>query len=191
MRFVANKHKPRGSVHTMLLPCSIYPRITLPVWPVGAVICVRKRQVTRAGAGRTGRFRVFFAAHAVGEVADLAQSDLKLLWVVRPCLWLKLRLMTGCWRLFPVCGALCSLASNAKRHTRCQNRPHSTRRKFWWLSCAFRSRYRVASTASFRPAPLPCCLPHCYNGGGHEKSARSVEVVSATAVTKGLVYLAF
>ena len=28
-------------------------------------------------------------------LADFAQSDLKLLWVVRPCLWLQLKVMRG------------------------------------------------------------------------------------------------
>lgn len=46
----------------------------------------------------------------------------------------------------------------------------------------------VAAAASFRPAPLPCCLPHCCNGGGREKYAWNIAVVSSTTNATGVIW---
>lgn len=91
----------------------------------------------------------------------------------------------GVWRLFPVRGAALSFAAKVNTCSCCQNLLRRTRRRFNWRLRASRWRYRVASTASFHPAPQPCCLPHCCNGGGHDKSALSTEVVSGAAITEG------
>lgn len=80
---------PRSRAH----PCLIYPQITPPSGTYG---CCDLRKKTK---GRTSAFRSIWKGLYLPDIPwglpIFAQSHLKLLWVVRPCLWLVLEVMRG------------------------------------------------------------------------------------------------
>lgn len=118
--FVADKHKPRGSPHTTLLFLSrAHPALFILKLPLSVTLKCRdlhlKGYASTSGCQTLWKECVF-TVHIV-EVAEFAQSDPNLLWVVRPCLWLVLSVMRGsgvCFLFMATCVLLLFLRKNTQ-----------------------------------------------------------------------------